>query len=115
VVASSCKVGFEAAKRGWMPRAGVDAYPTGWYCLKGALTNNRPSQRSLVTSRTIEVCLLHNWPATSRLTIFCRIHRSIRMTPAMESGITDHVWELTELLADSERPTPKKRMNNTHQ
>jgi transposase-like protein/IS1 family transposase len=30
---------------------------------------------------------------------FCRIHRSIRVTPAMEAGITDHVWELSELLA----------------
>jgi IS1 family transposase len=30
---------------------------------------------------------------------FCRIHRTIRVTPAMQSGITDHVWELSELLA----------------
>jgi IS1 family transposase len=29
---------------------------------------------------------------------FCRIHSSIRCTPAMESGITTHVWELRELL-----------------
>jgi len=29
----------------------------------------------------------------------CRIHRSIRVTPAMEAGIADHVWELSELLA----------------
>ncbi len=30
---------------------------------------------------------------------FCRIHSTIRVTPAMEAGITDHVWELSELLA----------------
>jgi hypothetical protein len=30
---------------------------------------------------------------------FCRIHQSLRITPAMEAGITDHVWELKELLA----------------
>jgi hypothetical protein len=30
---------------------------------------------------------------------FCRIHKSLRVTPAMESGITDHVWSLRELLA----------------
>lgn len=30
---------------------------------------------------------------------FCRIHSSIRCTPAMEAGITKHVWELKELLA----------------
>lgn len=30
---------------------------------------------------------------------FCRIHRTIRVTPAMEAGIADHVWDLSELLA----------------
>ena len=30
---------------------------------------------------------------------FCRVHSSLRVTPAMEAGITDHVWELKELLA----------------
>jgi hypothetical protein len=29
---------------------------------------------------------------------FCRIHRSIRVTPAMEAGIADHVWDLAELI-----------------
>lgn len=29
---------------------------------------------------------------------FCRIHSTIRVTPAMEAGITDHVWDLAELL-----------------
>ena len=29
---------------------------------------------------------------------FCRIHSSIRVTPAMASGITDHVWSIQELL-----------------
>jgi transposase-like protein/IS1 family transposase len=30
---------------------------------------------------------------------FCRVHRSLRVTPAMESGITDHVWTIAELIA----------------
>jgi IS1 family transposase len=30
---------------------------------------------------------------------FCRIHKTLRVTPAMESGITNRVWELSELLA----------------
>jgi hypothetical protein len=30
---------------------------------------------------------------------WCRIHGSLRVTPAMEAGITDHVWGLEELLA----------------
>lgn len=30
---------------------------------------------------------------------FCRIHQTLRVTPAMEAGITDHVWTIAELLA----------------
>jgi transposase-like protein/IS1 family transposase len=30
---------------------------------------------------------------------FCRIHKTLRCTPAMEAGITGHIWELKELLA----------------
>lgn len=30
---------------------------------------------------------------------FCRIHSSIRCTPAMESGLTNHIWTVRELLA----------------
>lgn len=29
---------------------------------------------------------------------FCRIHKSLRCTPAMAAGITKHVWELRDLL-----------------
>lgn len=28
---------------------------------------------------------------------FCRIHQTLRVTPAMEAGIADHVWSLEEL------------------
>jgi IS1 family transposase len=30
---------------------------------------------------------------------FCKIHQSIRVTPAMESGLSDHVWSVDELIA----------------
>ncbi len=29
---------------------------------------------------------------------FCRVHMTLRVTPAMEAGIADHVWDLRELL-----------------
>ena len=29
---------------------------------------------------------------------FCRVHKSLRVTPAMEAGISDHVWSVRELL-----------------
>ena len=30
---------------------------------------------------------------------FCRIHQSLRVTPAMEAGVSDHVWSLDEVIA----------------
>jgi transposase-like protein/IS1 family transposase len=35
---------------------------------------------------------------------FCRIHRTLRVTPAMAAGITDHVWDLSEVLARETTP-----------
>jgi len=30
---------------------------------------------------------------------YCRIHQTLRVTPAMEAGISDHVWTIGELLS----------------
>lgn len=30
---------------------------------------------------------------------FCRVHSTLRVTPAMESGLTNHVWSIAELLS----------------
>lgn len=30
---------------------------------------------------------------------FCRVHKTLRCTPAMEAKLTDHVWELNEIVA----------------
>ena len=29
---------------------------------------------------------------------FCRIHQTLRITPAMATGLADHVWTLEELI-----------------
>lgn len=29
---------------------------------------------------------------------FCRIHQSLRVTPAMEASVTDHVWDIEEII-----------------
>src|SRR5881409_2818330 len=29
---------------------------------------------------------------------FCRIHQTLRVTPAMEAGVADHVWDLQEII-----------------
>lgn len=28
---------------------------------------------------------------------FCRVHQTLRVTPAMESGLSNHVWTIEEL------------------
>ena len=30
---------------------------------------------------------------------FCRVHQTLRVTPAMEAGIADHVWSMKELVS----------------
>ena len=30
---------------------------------------------------------------------FCKIHQSLRVTPAMEAGLTSRVWDLQDLVA----------------
>lgn len=34
---------------------------------------------------------------------FSRVHRSLRVTPAMEAGITNHVWGIEELIMEASR------------
>jgi len=38
-----------------------------------------------------------------------RVHKSLRVTPAMEAGLTDHIWELNEIIMMSE--TMPKALN----
>jgi len=36
---------------------------------------------------------------------FCRIHATLRVTPAMEAGVSDHVWSIEEIAALLPEPT----------
>ncbi len=29
---------------------------------------------------------------------YCRVQQTLRVTPAMQAGLADHVWEIEELL-----------------
>ncbi len=40
---------------------------------------------------------------------FGRIHKTLRVTPAMEAGITDRLWSLEDIAALVKEETPKKR------
>jgi hypothetical protein len=30
---------------------------------------------------------------------FCRIHQTLRVTPAMAAGVTDHVWDIKDIIS----------------
>ncbi len=34
----------------------------------------------------------------------CRVHETIRMTPAMALGVTDHIWTIGELVGAATNP-----------
>jgi hypothetical protein len=41
----------------------------------------------------------------------CRVHETLRVTPAMQLGVTDHIWsigELVEAAMSNDAPTPTK-------
>lgn len=40
---------------------------------------------------------------------FGRIHKTLKVTPTMEVGISDHIWTLEEIAALAPIPGPKKR------
>ncbi|WP_158752689.1 IS1 family transposase [Dyella sp. S184] len=40
---------------------------------------------------------------------FGRIHKTLRVTPAMEAGVSDHVWSLEEIAALVKEPVAKAR------
>lgn len=42
---------------------------------------------------------------------FCRVHKTLRVTPAMAAGITDTVWSMEDIIAkiDAMTPAPKPR------
>jgi hypothetical protein len=44
---------------------------------------------------------------------FCRVHETLRVTPAMQLGVTDHIWSIGELgdaALNSEPPPPRYRL-----
>ena len=44
-------------------------------------------------------CLRHSIALHFRHYTFCRVHQTLRVTPAMDAGLSDHVWEVEELVA----------------
>jgi hypothetical protein len=46
---------------------------------------------------------------------FARLHKTLRVTPAMEAGLTDHVWtmaDIAELMETTDTPKPRGPYNS---
>jgi hypothetical protein len=41
----------------------------------------------------------------------CRVHSTLRVTPAIEAGISDHVWSIEEMCALPEAQSAPKRID----
>ncbi len=60
--------------------------------------NRRYARRTMAFSKKFaNKCAAHSMFST--YFNFCRIMPAIRCTPAMEAGLTDHIWEIEELIA----------------
>ena len=60
------------------------------------------------TTRSVEN---HAWAVSLHMMHynFARIHKTLRVTPAMAAGVADHVWTLEEIAALSQPVAPVKR------
>jgi hypothetical protein len=59
------------------------------------------TRRSTRLTNAVSKKWANRWAAVSlwyAFYYFCRIHKSLRVTPAMSAGISDHVWDVAELL-----------------
>lgn len=43
---------------------------------------------------------------------YCRVHQTLRVTPAMEAGLTDHIWSVKEMLEAIQLPTGSYENSN---
>jgi hypothetical protein len=61
---------------------------------------NPPGHRGRDTWPFSKKWINHNAALAVYLTYynFSRVHETLRVTPAMKAGITDHIWTLRELL-----------------
>ena len=46
---------------------------------------------------------------------FCRIHKTLRVTPAMEAGVTDRLWEIGDIVDMVEAAAPKPNRPATYE
>jgi hypothetical protein len=69
------------------------------------LTNAFSKKADMLAYSFVITCMYHN---------FVRIHQTLKSTPAMKAGVTDHKWsieEMADLLPEVTHPTKKEKSN----
>lgn len=61
------------------------------------MTNRRFTRLTNAFSKKVEN-LEHSLALQFMHYNFCRIHQTLRVTPAMQAGVTDHVWEISDIV-----------------
>ncbi len=65
--------------------------------MSGGMTNRRFTRLTNAVSKKIENHK-HMMAIYAMNYNLCRIHQTLRVTPATEAGITNHVWSLEEIV-----------------
>jgi len=56
------------------------------------------NQGSVATGAVVDDEIDLNLVAHGYVYDFCRRHQTLRVTPAMEAGVADHVWGIEEII-----------------
>jgi hypothetical protein len=67
------------------------------------MQNRRFTRLTNAFSKKVEN-LQHSVSITFMHYNFCRVHQTLRVTPAMAAGLTDHVWDIADLIALMPKP-----------
>jgi IS1 family transposase len=70
------------------------------------MSNRRFTRLTNAFSKKVE-CHEHMMAISMMFYNFCRIHSSLRVTPAMEAGVSDHIWEPSEVIALLDKKSDK--------
>jgi len=89
-----CNTGFIAARRGACGPHGLE-----WLEMRFGQTTLGDEEDFRGNKIERDGVLVGPRGATARFTHynFARIHKTLRITPAMAAGLTDHVWSLEEI------------------
>jgi hypothetical protein len=68
----------------------IDIFPAGLYPESSSDIQSPSPKKAETHAATVAIHFMHY--------NFARIHKALRITPAMAAGLADHVWSLEEIV-----------------